>query len=487
MKTLVRLALVLVFALTAAPMAAPNLSGRARRRGTRAAEAELRPGLALDVGQGRQVRLLDGGDAALARVQRSVLVQLRDAGRREVVDRRSGQEDEDAALGQREDGGAAHAHPAHAVRRAASADRHDSFIDNDTKIRFSVIAAARLARRERRRSGTDRRHADRSRTRCRAAADAADAAAAAAAATAGSRAAAAAGAAGGRPPRRRKQWWLEYDVATGTLVAERQVRARDDADPTWAHGLARQADDRLRARPQPLHDGREELRAGEEEGRRPGDSGNAAHDRRRAVLRLRRQQPGRAGPAGRSAAGRRQPRRKADGRARRRAQQSEADKKFGPRTRVGRRLVVAGQQEVLGARAPTPARSATCGSSTRWPIRGRASRPTSTACPARRTSRRSSCTSFDIAAKKGMKISTDAFKDQQMGSRRRRSRTCSARSRRRRRAGSSPTSDKIYFNRTSRDLKRIDIVEADTITGEPRVVVAGAIEHLHRDSSRCAC
>ena len=44
-------------------------------------QAELRPGVALDVGQGRQVRLLDGRHAALARVQRSVLVQLRDAGR----------------------------------------------------------------------------------------------------------------------------------------------------------------------------------------------------------------------------------------------------------------------------------------------------------------------------------------------------------------------------------------------------------------------
>jgi dipeptidyl-peptidase-4 len=31
--------------------------------------------------------------------------------------------------------------------------------------------------------------------------------------------------------------------------------------------------------------------------------------------------------------------------------------------------------------------------------------------------------------------------------------------------------DKLYFNRTSRDLKRIDIVEADTSTGETRVVI----------------
>ena len=36
----------------------------------------------------------------------------------------------------------------------------------------------------------------------------------------------------------------------------------------------------------------------------------------------------------------------------------------------------------------------------------------------------------------------------------------------------SPTSDKIYFTRTSRDLKRIDIVQADAITGEPKVAVA---------------
>ena len=35
----------------------------------------------------------------------------------------------------------------------------------------------------------------------------------------------------------------------------------------------------------------------------------------------------------------------------------------------------------------------------------------------------------------------------------------------------SSAGDKIYFNRTSRDLKRIDIVEADTKTGESRVVI----------------
>ena len=30
---------------------------------------------------------------------------------------------------------------------------------------------------------------------------------------------------------------------------------------------------------------------------------------------------------------------------------------------------------------------------------------------------------------------------------------------------------KLYFNRTSRDLKRIDIVEADTTTGDSKVII----------------
>ena len=64
----------------------------------------------------------------------------------EVVDGRSGQEDEDAAVGQREDGRAADAHPAHAVRRAASADRHDPVHRERHEDPLQRDAAARLAR-----------------------------------------------------------------------------------------------------------------------------------------------------------------------------------------------------------------------------------------------------------------------------------------------------------------------------------------------------
>ncbi len=113
----------------------------------------------MDVGQGGQVRLLDGGDAALARVQRSVLVQLRDAGGHEVVDGRSGEEDEGAALGQREGGRAAHAHPAHAVRRAAPADQHDQVHRERREDPLQRQPAARFEGRERRGSGTDGRDA----------------------------------------------------------------------------------------------------------------------------------------------------------------------------------------------------------------------------------------------------------------------------------------------------------------------------------------
>ena len=238
-------------------------------------------------------------------------------------------------------------------------------------------------------------------------------------------------------------------------------------------GLARQADGRLRARPQPVHDGRDELRDGEEErpttrrsskrSSRPTASGTTASPR-----------SGQGGQdAGRSAAGRRRHDAGRAGRPAAAARSSERRQEVRPAHALGRRVVVAGQQEVLDARAPTRARSATSGSSTRWPIRGRASRPTSTACPAKRTSRRPNCTSSTSPPRSALKlIDRRRSRTSRWRWRRRRSRTSSARSRRRASRWLSPASDKIYFNRTSRDLKRIDIVEADTMTGEPRVVVA---------------
>jgi dipeptidyl-peptidase-4 len=79
--------------------------------------------------------------------------------------------------------------------------------------------------------------------------------------------------------------------------------------------------------------------------------------------------------------------------------------------------------------------------------------------------------SFNIAAKKELKIKVDAFKDQQIGLE---TSPISNLQREKQDTASrwlAQSGDKIYFNRTSRDLKRIDIVEADTTTGESRVFV----------------
>ena len=92
---------------------------------------------------------------------------------------------------------------------------------------------------------------------------------------------------------------------------------------------------------------------------------------------------------------------------------------------------------------------------------------------------------IDLEAKKELKVKTEAFKDQQMALA-----TAPTTNLERERAGGggggrggggggggvpsrwiSTAGDKIYYNRTSRDLKRIDIVEADTKTGESRVVI----------------
>ena len=79
---------------------------------------------------------------------------------------------------------------------------------------------------------------------------------------------------------------------------------------------------------------------------------------------------------------------------------------------------------------------------------------------------------FDISSKKGTKIKTDAFKDQQMSLntapitnlQREKQETASR--------WLAMDGNKLYFNRTSRDLKRIDIVEMDTVTSEPKIVAS---------------
>jgi dipeptidyl aminopeptidase/acylaminoacyl peptidase len=79
---------------------------------------------------------------------------------------------------------------------------------------------------------------------------------------------------------------------------------------------------------------------------------------------------------------------------------------------------------------------------------------------------------FDISSRKGTKIKTEAFKDQQMALntapitnlQREKQETASR--------WLAMDGNKLYFNRTSRDLKRIDVVEMDTVTSEPKIVAS---------------
>ncbi len=98
MKLFVRFTLLLVLVIAANPLAARD-QAPAAPAGRVLAKPNYDLAARWTSAKVREVRLLDRGHATLARVQRPVLVQLRDAGGREVVDRRSGQEDEDAALG----------------------------------------------------------------------------------------------------------------------------------------------------------------------------------------------------------------------------------------------------------------------------------------------------------------------------------------------------------------------------------------------------
>lgn len=78
---------------------------------------------------------------------------------------------------------------------------------------------------------------------------------------------------------------------------------------------------------------------------------------------------------------------------------------------------------------------------------------------------------FDIATRKGVKLQTDAFKDQQMDLN---TAPLSNLQREKQETESrwlTIDGSKIYFNRTSRDLKRIDIVEADTAAGTAKVII----------------
>src|SRR6185503_5621255 len=154
------------------------------------------------------------------------------------------------------------------------------------------------------------------------------------------------------------------------------------------------------------------------------------------------------------------------------AQQSEADKKYGgPRTSAG------GVSWSQDNKKFSVTRTDNRKDADLWVINALANlRPTletyKYGMPGEANQPQAELHVVDIAAKKATKMSTDAFKDQQMGLA---TAPTTALQREKGEAASRwllPGSDKIIFNRTSRDLKRIDIVSADAVTGEPKTLVA---------------
>ncbi len=79
---------------------------------------------------------------------------------------------------------------------------------------------------------------------------------------------------------------------------------------------------------------------------------------------------------------------------------------------------------------------------------------------------------FDVASKAKVLAKVDAFKDQTMQIEvDRPGAAASASTRRPKPLWAGPGSDKLYFNRLSRDMKRLDVCVADTATGEVKPLI----------------
>ena len=279
----------------------------------------------------------------------------------------------------------------------------------------------------------------------------------------GGRAGGAAGQGGGQ---NQKRWWLEYDLATGKLTLDENYQA-ERPTPTWAslspdkqtvvfargqnlfmmdaknYQLAlKRADDPAIQEVQLTTDGERDYSyagGGGQGGQQQQDDDDDDTE------------TGRGGQAARA--------------------QSEADKKFGPRVAAGgvswsqdnKRFAMTRQDRrkvsdlwVINSLANPRPRLETY----KYGMPGEANQPQVEAHV------------FDVTAKARMTLKTAAFKDQTMSLpsmpltnlQREKQDTASR--------WIAVGADKMYFSRTSRDMKRVDIVEADTKTGESRVVIA---------------
>jgi dipeptidyl aminopeptidase/acylaminoacyl peptidase len=258
-------------------------------------------------------------------------------------------------------------------------------------------------------------------------------------------------------------WWLEYDFATQTVVLNEKYRP-ETANPNWA---TVSPDKKWVVYGRNYNLFMMDAENFEKAKKTAGDPTIVEHQLTTDGVQY--YGFGRGGGAGNQDQQQDQNEQEQGG-GRGGQQQSEADKKYGgPRVAVGMSW---SQDNKMASVNRTDQRKV----ADLWVINALANpRPTletyKYGMPGEESQPQAEMWVVDLEGKKALKIKTEAFKDQQMALatapttnlQRERQETASR--------WISVAGDKIYYNRTSRDLKRIDIVEADTKTGESRVVI----------------
>jgi dipeptidyl-peptidase-4 len=275
-------------------------------------------------------------------------------------------------------------------------------------------------------------------------------------------------------------WWLEYDFATGTVVLNDKYKPEEAAGPNWAtispdkkyvlyarnnNAFMMDADNFEKAKKNAADPTIAEVQLSTDGERNYGfgRGGGAGGDQQDQQI------------------DNTQGDQQTQGTGRGTAQQSEADKKFGG-ARVNLGGITWSQDNKMASVTRTDNRKV----ADLWVINALANpRPTletyKYGMPGEENQPQAELHVIDLDAKKMIKVKTESFKDQQMALA-----TAPTTNLEREKASGgggrggggglpsrwiSTAGDKVYFNRTSRDLKRIDIVEADTKTGESRVVI----------------
>ena len=275
------------------------------------------------------------------------------------------------------------------------------------------------------------------------------------------------GAAGTTTPAGNKTWWLEYDIATANVVLNEKYEP-EPATPNWAQ-VSPDKQTVIFARGQNLFmmDGKNYLVAQktpndpsvaetqlttdgvEYYGYAPAQMGGQDDDDD--------QQQGGGGRGGQTGQGAN-------------AQTHENDKKFGPRRRsIG---IMWSQDSKKFSLQRSDSRKV----GDLWVINSLANpRPRletyKYGMPGEANQPQAELQVFDVSSRKPLKLMTESFKDQNLGS------TSLPLTNLQREKGDttprwlSPTGDKLFYTRLSRDQKRFDIVEGDTLTGEARIVI----------------